>query len=62
MVSTFYNLEHPMCVWDHVQQCFVTSHDEETECEVDFYLPPYVAHWFDNCPRELQADEHLVLT
>eukprot|EP00975_Prorocentrum_lima_P018901 3982012-Prorocentrum_lima.AAC.1 len=58
----FYNLEHPMHIWDGTQQCYVTSHDEETNGEVEFYLPPQLAHWFDKCPKELQACEHLVLT
>eukprot|EP00975_Prorocentrum_lima_P069412 12926244-Prorocentrum_lima.AAC.1 len=33
MVSMFYNLEHPMHIWDGMQQCYVTSHDEETNDE-----------------------------
>eukprot|EP00975_Prorocentrum_lima_P071014 12935298-Prorocentrum_lima.AAC.1 len=50
-----------MHIWDGIQQCYVTSHDE-TNDEVELYLPPQMAHWFDKCPQELQADEHLFLT
>eukprot|EP00975_Prorocentrum_lima_P030856 6475469-Prorocentrum_lima.AAC.1 len=62
MVSTFYNPEHPMHVWDYDQSCFVTSHDQEADDEVELYLPPSMAHWHYSCPHELQAYEHLVLT
>eukprot|EP00975_Prorocentrum_lima_P024930 5234986-Prorocentrum_lima.AAC.1 len=52
-----------MHIWDGIQQCYVTSPDEEeTNGEVEFYLSAQMAHWFDKCPHELRADEHLVLT
>eukprot|EP00975_Prorocentrum_lima_P058884 12348502-Prorocentrum_lima.AAC.1 len=51
MVSMFYNIESPMHIWDSIQQCYVTSHDEEKSGEVELYLPPQMAHWFDECPQ-----------
>eukprot|EP00975_Prorocentrum_lima_P027416 5761004-Prorocentrum_lima.AAC.1 len=48
MVSAFYNLESPMHIWDDMQRCYATSHDEETHFEVEIYLPPQMAHWFGN--------------
>eukprot|EP00975_Prorocentrum_lima_P040803 8569495-Prorocentrum_lima.AAC.1 len=62
MVSMFYNIESPMHVWDDKHQCYITSHDEETDCNVELYLPSQTAHWFDKCPRELHADECLIFT
>eukprot|EP00975_Prorocentrum_lima_P027841 5854194-Prorocentrum_lima.AAC.1 len=57
MVSVFYDIESPMHVWDTEHQCYITSHDEELNDEVELYLPPNMAHWFNKCHRELQADE-----
>eukprot|EP00975_Prorocentrum_lima_P065027 12900949-Prorocentrum_lima.AAC.1 len=62
MVATFWNLEHPMRVWDDDQSCFIASHDQEAGDEVEFYLPPNMAHLHGSCPHELQADEQLILT
>eukprot|EP00975_Prorocentrum_lima_P071536 12938238-Prorocentrum_lima.AAC.1 len=45
-----------------MHQCYITSHDEETNCEVELYLPQHMAHWFNECPRELHAYECLVFT
>eukprot|EP00975_Prorocentrum_lima_P037568 7901704-Prorocentrum_lima.AAC.1 len=57
MVSMFYDIESPMHVWDDTHHCYITSHDEETDCEVELYLPQHMAHWFPECPQELHADE-----
>eukprot|EP00975_Prorocentrum_lima_P070251 12930939-Prorocentrum_lima.AAC.1 len=62
MVATFWDLEHPMHVWDDDQDCFITSYDQEASEEVEFYLPPNMAHWHNVCPHELQAYEQLALT
>eukprot|EP00975_Prorocentrum_lima_P047984 10033940-Prorocentrum_lima.AAC.1 len=51
-----------MHIWDNKHQCYITPHNEESSGEVELYLPPCMAHWFDKCPRELQADECLIFT
>eukprot|EP00975_Prorocentrum_lima_P035447 7444545-Prorocentrum_lima.AAC.1 len=61
-VSMFYHHEHPMHVWDYDQSCFITSHDQEAEDEVELYLPPSMARWHHNCPHELREYECCVLT
>eukprot|EP00975_Prorocentrum_lima_P043198 9070299-Prorocentrum_lima.AAC.1 len=51
-------------LWDIDASCFITSFDEEEQDtgEVEFYLPPALAHRHSNCPHELKASEQLVLT
>eukprot|EP00975_Prorocentrum_lima_P013145 2791286-Prorocentrum_lima.AAC.1 len=51
-----------MYVWDDDVSCFITSYDEEDNDEIELCLPPKMAHWHNNCPQELQADEQFVLT
>eukprot|EP00975_Prorocentrum_lima_P049645 10387753-Prorocentrum_lima.AAC.1 len=62
MVSVLWNIEHPMYVWDDDASCFITSYDEEDSDQVEFYLPPNMVHWHNNCPQEPQAYEQLVPT
>eukprot|EP00975_Prorocentrum_lima_P038640 8117098-Prorocentrum_lima.AAC.1 len=37
MVSTFYNLEHPVHLWTYDQSRFTTSHDQEAGDETTKY-------------------------
>eukprot|EP00975_Prorocentrum_lima_P009099 1937484-Prorocentrum_lima.AAC.1 len=39
MVAALWNIEHSMHVWDDDKSCFITSHDEEENNEVELYLP-----------------------
>eukprot|EP00975_Prorocentrum_lima_P032207 6763381-Prorocentrum_lima.AAC.1 len=39
-----YNIESPMHIWDGIQQCYVTSHDEEMSDEVELYRPVSYTH------------------
>eukprot|EP00975_Prorocentrum_lima_P046528 9725061-Prorocentrum_lima.AAC.1 len=59
MVATLWDIEHPMHVWDDDKSCFITSHDEEEDDEMELYLPPRMARWHSECPHEYQADEQL---
>eukprot|EP00975_Prorocentrum_lima_P067519 12915372-Prorocentrum_lima.AAC.1 len=62
MTSVLWNIEQPMYAWDEDASCFITSYDEDDTDEVEFYLPPVMAHWRSICPQELTAYEQLVLT
>eukprot|EP00975_Prorocentrum_lima_P023151 4872191-Prorocentrum_lima.AAC.1 len=51
-----------MYAWDKDMSCLITSHDGEDMGEVEFYLPPIMAHWHSSSPQELQSYEQLVVT
>eukprot|EP00975_Prorocentrum_lima_P050210 10514728-Prorocentrum_lima.AAC.1 len=50
-----------MYVWEEALECYATSHDEEEleTGEVEFYLPPVMAHWHESCPHSLSEDEDI---
>eukprot|EP00975_Prorocentrum_lima_P064677 12899013-Prorocentrum_lima.AAC.1 len=45
--SILWEIEHPMYVWGADVSCCITSFDEEEQDtgEVEFYMPPAMAHW-----------------
>eukprot|EP00975_Prorocentrum_lima_P044538 9333312-Prorocentrum_lima.AAC.1 len=61
MPSVLWDIAYPMHTWDTTTGCYITSlAAEELETgEVEFYLPPALAHWHIKCPHALDASEQL---
>eukprot|EP00975_Prorocentrum_lima_P007457 1600309-Prorocentrum_lima.AAC.1 len=61
MSSVLWEVEHRMYVWEEALESSFALHDEEElgTGEVEFYLPPVMAHWHESCPHSLNEDEQL---
>eukprot|EP00975_Prorocentrum_lima_P006160 1330511-Prorocentrum_lima.AAC.1 len=46
-----------MYVWEEASECYATSHEEEELDigEVEFDLPPVMAHWHESCSKASSA-------
>eukprot|EP00975_Prorocentrum_lima_P019532 4112748-Prorocentrum_lima.AAC.1 len=51
MLSVSWDLGHPTHHWNSAESVLITSHDEEEDGSVEFYIPSCLAHWHTHRPR-----------